>query len=67
MKIKVNQKEFVADSDQLTVARLLKEIQSPTAGVAVAVNNKVVRKLDWESRLLADGDQVTVIAEVCRG
>ncbi len=67
MKIFINQKEYLTDSEQLTVSRLLNEIQSPTAGVAVAVNNKVVRKVDWESTLLADGDQLTVIPAVCGG
>ncbi len=67
MKLIVNQKEFISNSDQLTVARLLNEIQSKTAGVAVAVNNKVVRKVDWESTMLTEGDQITVITAVCGG
>ncbi len=67
MKLFVNQEEFHTDSNQLTVSRLLNEIQSPTAGVAVAVNNKVVRKVDWESTLLAEGDHITVITAVCGG
>ncbi len=67
MKLIVNQKEFNTDSNELTVARLLNEIQSKTAGVAVAVNNKVVRKADWESTTLADGDHITVITAVCGG
>ena len=67
MKLSVNQKEYLTDSEQLTVSILLNEIQSPTAGVAVAVNNKVVRKVDWESTLLADGDHITVITAVCGG
>ncbi len=67
MKLIVNQKEFNTDSNELTVARLLNEIQSKTAGVAVAVNNKVVRKADWESATLADGDYITVITAVCGG
>ena len=67
MKIYVNQKEYLTDSEQLTVIRLLNEIQSPTAGVAVAVNNKVVRKVDWESTMLTEGDQITVITAVCGG
>ncbi len=67
MKLIVNKKEFISDSDQLTVAELLNEIQSQTAGVAVAVNNKVVRKADWESIMLAEGDQITVITAVCGG
>ncbi len=67
MKLIVNQKEFNTDSNELTVARLLNEIQSKTAGVAVAVNNKVVRKAVWESTTLADGDHITVITAVCGG
>ncbi len=67
MKLIVNKKEFSTDSDQLTVAELLNQIQSQTAGVAVAVNNKVVRKADWESIMLAEGDQITVITAVCGG
>ncbi len=67
MKLIVNHKEFTTDSEQLTVAGLLNEIQSQTAGVAVAVNNKVVRKVDWESTTLAEGDSITVITAVCGG
>ncbi len=67
MKLFVNQKEFIADSEKLTVAGLLREVKSTTAGVAVAVNNKVVRKADWESTELAEGDHITVITAVCGG
>ncbi|MDE6697127.1 MAG: sulfur carrier protein ThiS [Muribaculaceae bacterium] len=67
MKIYVNQKEFHMDSDRLTVAELLNEIQSHKPGVAVAVNDKVVRKVDWESTLIAEGDYITVITAVCGG
>ncbi len=67
MKLFVNQKEFITDSDSLTVTGLLDEIQSITAGVAVAVNNKVVRKRDWESTVLSEGDNITVITAVCGG
>ena len=45
MKISVNQKEFHTESDRLTVSELLNEIQSHKPGVAVAVNDKVVRNL----------------------
>ncbi len=67
MKVSVNQKEFSTDSDRLTVAGLLNEIKSQTTGIAVAVNGKVVRKADWQSASLADGDQITVITAVCGG
>ncbi len=67
MKLIVNNKEYLTDSNELTVAGLLKEIQSQTAGVAVAVNNKVVRKVAWDTTMLADGDNITVITAVCGG
>ncbi len=67
MKLIVNQKEFHTNSNELTVARLLNEIQLKTAGVAVAVNNKVVRKVAWDTTTLADGDNITVITAVCGG
>lgn len=67
MKLFVNQKEYHTYSERLTVAELLNEIQSLKPGVAVAVNNKVVRKVDWESTMLAEGDRITVITAVCGG
>lgn len=67
MKISLNQKEFSTDNDRLTVAELLKLNNLPTVGLAVAVNNKVVRKSGWETAELCDGDKVTVITAVCGG
>ncbi|MDE5849724.1 MAG: sulfur carrier protein ThiS [Muribaculaceae bacterium] len=67
MKLFVNQKEYHTDSNQLTVEELLNEIQSLKPGVAVAVNDKVVRKVNWNSTLLTEGDQITVITAVCGG
>ena len=67
MKIFLNQKEYSTDSDCLTVAGLLEENQLPTIGVAVAVNNRIVRKADWNTASLAEGDHVTVITAVCGG
>ena len=67
MKLFVNQKEFITDSERLTVEKLLNEIQSLKPGVAVAVNDKIVRKVNWNSTLLAEGDQITVITAVCGG
>lgn len=67
MKLSVNQKEFTAAVDMLTVAGLLQLKQLPAVGVAVAVNNKVVRKAEWDTFALNDGDSVTVITAVCGG
>lgn len=67
MKIFLNNQEYSTDSDHLTVKELLLQNQLPTIGVAVAVNNKVIRKALWDTTMLSDEDHVTVITAVCGG
>lgn len=67
MRLYVNQKEYHTYSESLTVAELVKEINIHTAGIAVAVNNKAVRKVNWTTTPLAEGDKITVITAVCGG
>ncbi|WP_117215452.1 sulfur carrier protein ThiS [Allorhizocola rhizosphaerae] len=44
-----------------TVAELLQELVLPPRGIAVAVNGEVVRRADWASHALSDGDRVDVL------
>jgi sulfur carrier protein len=44
-----------------TVAELLSELVLPARGIAVAVNGEVVRRVDWPTRCLHDGDRVEVL------
>lgn len=67
MKILLNQKEISFSSNQISVAELIESNKLPSIGIAVAVNNKVVRKAKWISTYLQDGDSVTVITAVCGG
>ena len=39
----------------------------PAKGVAVALNNKVVRKSQWDETPLKQGDRILVITAVCGG
>lgn len=66
MKVLVNHVEVEAAAGA-TVARLLCEQKMPETGIAVAVNNKVVPRTQWDSVRLAEGDCVTVIRAVCGG
>ena len=45
-----------------TVAELLSELVLPAKGIAVAVNGEVVRRGDWPTRQLHDGDRVEVLS-----
>jgi thiamine biosynthesis protein ThiS len=50
-----------------TLASLLREIGAPSNGIAVAKNECVVRRTDYESHELADGDRIEVIKAVAGG
>ncbi|TDI74543.1 MAG: sulfur carrier protein ThiS [Bacteroidetes bacterium] len=50
--------------NETTVSDLLRSIQIDPAsarGIAVALNDRIVRKADWESKVLSDGDRVEVV------
>ena len=48
--------------------KLLADMQNlPDKGVAVAVNNDMVPRTEWENRLLNEGDDVIIIRAVCGG
>lgn len=57
MEIKVNNEPRTVDGG-CTVADI---VGKESAGVAVAVNGKIVRKPEWDSTTLNDGDDVVVI------
>lgn len=68
MTVFFNQKEIsLPDCPATTVADLLRMHDVSSAGVAVAVNNAVVRRADWAVKALSDGDKVMVITAVCGG
>lgn len=54
-------------SDGATTAVAVQVLTSAPSGIAVAVNGAVVRRSDWESTPLADGDQVEVLTAVQGG
>lgn len=51
----------------ITVAELLRVIDAPERGVAVAVDAEVVPRSEWESHELADGQSVEVLTAVQGG
>jgi sulfur carrier protein len=42
-------------------------IDPDTSGIAVAINDEIVRRTDWETRRVAPGDQVEVVRAVQGG
>lgn len=67
MKILLNKESFELDGNA-TLADLLKISNiKEFNGIAIAVNNSVVRRDNWSKTILKDGDKVTIIKAVCGG
>jgi thiamine biosynthesis protein ThiS len=53
--------------DALTVGALLELLGAPRAGIAVARNDRVVRRGEYDSHALEDGDRIEIIKAVAGG
>ena len=50
-----------------TLDKVLAALGMPKAGIAVAVDNKVVAKAQWAQTQLHEGAKLTIIRAVCGG
>ncbi|MGN0221521.1 MAG: sulfur carrier protein ThiS [Prevotella sp.] len=50
-----------------TVEGLAKERHLPEKGVALAVNNQMVPRTEWNGRVLAEGDDIVILKAFCGG
>lgn len=53
--------------DELTVGAMLELLGSPRIGIAVARNDRVIRRAEYDTDRLRDGDRVEIIAAVAGG
>jgi len=65
MKVKINNKETDTSAQNLLV--LSQELSLPAKGVAMAVNNKMIPRTEWESCALSENDNVVIIKAACGG
>ncbi len=62
MYIYLNEKKIEL-SDNINVSGLLlAQNITNTAGMAIALNGKVVRKANWDATILSDGDKILIIS-----
>lgn len=66
MEITVNGKAFEVN-DSITVGEIPALAGINSESIAIAVENRVIRKAEWSSTKLNNGDRVTVIKAVCGG
>ena len=65
MKLKVNDKEVETGATNLS--QFSQEQDLPTNGIAVAVNQRMVPRTEWNSYALNEGDHILIIKAVCGG
>ncbi len=68
MKLTLNNKTVELDnSSRPVLSELLASQGVPSRGIAVAINNRVVRRDAWAETPLNDGDSITLITAICGG
>ena len=65
MKISVNNKEVETGANY--ILQLSQQLELPQAGIAVAVNNRMVPRSEWEHFVLHENDELIIIKAVCGG
>jgi sulfur carrier protein len=66
MQVVINGKPHLVEPG-LRLSEAVALLTAAPAGVAAAVNGDMVRRADWQSTELADGDQVEVLTAVQGG
>ena len=65
MKLKVNDKEVETGASNLSL--FSQEQNLPITGIAIAVNNRMIPRAEWDSFALNEGDNILIIKAVCGG
>lgn len=65
MKIKVNNTEI--ETAAQTVAQLASEQQLPQKGVAIAINNSMIPRTEWEQTPIREGADIVILKAFCGG
>ena len=65
MKVSVNNKE--TETLAINLAQLVEELGLPLLGVAVAVNNRMVPRAEWDGHALFEGANIVIIKAACGG
>ena len=66
MRIKVNNKEMELP-EASTLQQVAETLALPARGVAMAVNNRMVPRAEWLTRIICENDSLVVIKAACGG
>ena len=65
MKLRVNNKEVETWATNLFL--FSQEQNLPITGIAIAVNNRMIPRTEWDTYTLNEGDNILIIKAVCGG
>ncbi len=60
MTVKINNQQKNI-SDNSSVTSLLQQLQQPENGIAVAINQQIITKTDWTTKIINNGDDILII------
>lgn len=66
MKVLVNNKEVELNPDS-TLVQLTAQLELTVSGIAIAVNNRMIPRTEWEGFSLHENDSVVIIKAACGG
>lgn len=62
MKIRINNVDHVIEKDDVILTEVVSILElNSNKGLAMAIDNKVISKKDWDSTPLKEGNNITVI------
>ncbi len=67
MRVTVNQESVEVEESRPTIRTLLASKEMPDKSVVVAVNGDVVRREEWDSHRIEEGDEVEIVHAVAGG
>ena len=65
MKVLINNKDV--ETEASTLSQLTNELSLPAQGIAVAVNNRMVPRMEWTNYALSEGISIVIIKAACGG
>ncbi len=65
MKVNINSK--TTETQSANLKQLAEELRLDPKGVAVAMNNKIVPRANWEDTLLVEGADIVIVKAFCGG
>lgn len=66
MKVQVNNKEMEIPTGA-TLTQATRTLELPQQGIAIAVNNKMIPRTEWNSFSLQENDKLVIIKAACGG